>query len=96
MKPKLTFLLALTFLFLFSGSVYGEAPEVKREFYFNGNLKSEVPYKNGKKKEFYFNGNLKSEVNYKNGKPEGLETGWSSLLIYQYEGETLFQGGNFC
>jgi len=24
MKPKLTFLLALTFLFLFSGSVYGQ------------------------------------------------------------------------
>jgi len=24
MKPKLTFLLSLTFLFLFSGSVYGD------------------------------------------------------------------------
>ncbi len=28
----LTFLLTLTFLFLFSGSVYGEEPEVKREY----------------------------------------------------------------
>ena len=28
MKPKLTFLLALTFLFLFSGSVFGQETEV--------------------------------------------------------------------
>jgi hypothetical protein len=40
MKTKLTFLLSLTFLFLFSGSVYGEE-EVKKEDHNNGNLKSE-------------------------------------------------------
>jgi len=45
MKTKLTFLLALTFLFLFSGSVFGQE-EVKKEYlekYFlfgKGNLKS--------------------------------------------------------
>ena len=30
---SLTFLIALTFLFLFSGSVFGEEPEVKKKFY---------------------------------------------------------------
>jgi len=37
---KLTFLLSLTFLFLFSGSsvVFGEEPEVKREYWDNGKL----------------------------------------------------------
>jgi hypothetical protein len=41
MKTKLTFLLSLTFLFLFSGSVYGEE-EVKREYWDNGKLKKET------------------------------------------------------
>ena len=48
MKNKLTFLLALTFLFLFSGSVYGQK-EVKKEYYDNGKLKRETHYKNGKR-----------------------------------------------
>ena len=48
MKTKLTFLLLLTFLFLFSGSVYGQE-EVKKEYYDNGKLKSETHYKNGKR-----------------------------------------------
>ena len=33
MKPKLTFLLSLTFLFLFSGSVFGQE-EVKKKIKF--------------------------------------------------------------
>ena len=37
MKSKLTFLLALTFLFLFSGSVYGQE-EVKKKYWDNGKL----------------------------------------------------------
>ena len=37
MKTPLTFLLSLTFLFLFSGSVYGQE-EVKKEYWDNGNL----------------------------------------------------------
>ena len=44
MNKPLTFLLSLTFLFLFSGSVYGQE-EVKKEYWDNGKLKSEVPYK---------------------------------------------------
>ena len=40
-EPKpLTFLLALTFLFLFSGSVFGQETEVKKEYWDNGKLKS--------------------------------------------------------
>jgi len=51
MKTKpITFLLSLTFLFLFSGNdfVYGEEPEVKREYWENGKLKREIHFKNGK------------------------------------------------
>ncbi|MDP6426377.1 MAG: hypothetical protein QF443_05275 [Dehalococcoidia bacterium] len=50
MKTKpLTFLLALTFLFLFSGSVFGQETEVKKEYWDNGKLRSEEHYKDGKK-----------------------------------------------
>ena len=73
MKTPLTFLLSLTFLFLFGGSVYGEEPEVKREYYDNGNLKSEVPY-NGIGTSYYETGEKEIETHYKNGKKEGLET----------------------
>jgi len=38
---QLTFLLALTFLFLFSGSVYGEEP-VHKQYWDNGKLKWET------------------------------------------------------
>ena len=41
-------LLALTFLFLFSGSVYGQE-EVKKRYWDSGRLMTETPYKNGKK-----------------------------------------------
>ena len=80
MKTKpLTFLLALTFLFLFSGSVYGQE-EVKKEYYGSGELKSEVPYKNGKKEgletKWYRNGKKKAEFHFKNGKEEGLWVRW--------------------
>ena len=47
-KP-LTFLLSLTFLFLFSGSVYGDESEVKKDYWDNGNLKIQTHYKNGKR-----------------------------------------------
>ena len=43
MKTKpLTFLLALTFLFLFSSSVFSQETEVKKEYWENGKLKSEI------------------------------------------------------
>ena len=72
-KP-LTFLFALTFLFLFSGSVFGQV-EVKKEFFDNGKLKSEVPY-NGLGTSWYPTGEKWIETHYKNGKKEGLETWW--------------------
>ena len=78
MKPKLTFLLSLTFLFLFSGSLNGQETEVKREYWDNGKLKSETHYKNGKSEglatTYYKSGEKKDEVHFKNGKPEGLVT----------------------
>ena len=52
MKTKsLTFLLALTFLFLLSGFsvVFDQEEEVKKEYWDNGKLKSEIHYKNGKR-----------------------------------------------
>jgi len=52
MKTKpLTFLLALTFLFLFSGSVFGQETEVKKEYWDNGKLKIETHWKNGKQED---------------------------------------------
>jgi hypothetical protein len=43
MNKQLTFLLSRTFLFLFSGSVYGEEP-VDKEYRDNGKLKWETYY----------------------------------------------------
>ena len=75
MKTKpLTFLFALTFLFLFSGSVYGQE-EVKKEYYDNGKLKSEKPY-NGLATWWYETGGKEQERHLKNGKEEGLTTFW--------------------
>ena len=48
-KTKLTFVLSLTFLFLFSGCSFDEDSEVKKEYWDNGQLKTETHYKNGKK-----------------------------------------------
>ena len=45
---SLTFLLALTFLFVFSGSVFGQE-EVKNEYGENKKSKSEIHFKNEKK-----------------------------------------------
>lgn len=45
--------------------------EVKKTFYKNGNLKTEVSYvdnkKNGRAKSYYENGNIKTEVDYCDG-----------------------------
>ena len=74
MKTKLTFLLSLTFLFLFSGSVYGQE-EVKKEYYDSGKLRSVFHYKNGKPEGletwWYESGKKLLETHYKNGKKEG-------------------------
>ena len=78
-KP-LTFLLSITFLFLFSGSVFGGEQEVKKEYWDNGKVKSETHFKNGKKEgletSWFENGEKMSESYYKDGKIEGLHTVW--------------------
>ena len=76
MKPKLSFLIILPFLFLFSGSVYGQE-EVKKEYWDNGNLKSEVPY-NGIGTSYYETGEKRAEFHLENGKEKegGMRTGW--------------------
>jgi hypothetical protein len=63
MKPKLTFLLSLIFLFLFGGSVYGQE-EVKKEYWDNGKLKSETH----KNVEF-----VRPSVRVKTGRPKKQE-----------------------
>jgi antitoxin component YwqK of YwqJK toxin-antitoxin module len=83
MNKPLTFLLSLTFLFLFSGSVYGEGPEVKREYWDNGNLKKETHYKNGKENGLHAewrwdNGEKLMEANFKDGDLHGLYKDWHS------------------
>ena len=70
MNKPLTFLLSLTFLFLFSGSVYGEE-EVKKEYWDNGKLKRETHYKNGKKEGlqtgWYESGEKEHEIYFQEG-----------------------------
>jgi antitoxin component YwqK of YwqJK toxin-antitoxin module len=78
MNKSKILLLSLTFLFLFSGSVFGEG---KKEYYDNGKfwskgpLKSETPY-NGMGTGWYETGQKEYEVNYKNGYKDGIESWW--------------------
>ena len=51
-KP-LTLLLALTFLFLFSGSVFGQETAVKKEYWGEEKSKSQKHYKDGKIDGFF-------------------------------------------
>jgi antitoxin component YwqK of YwqJK toxin-antitoxin module len=77
MNKKLTFLLALTFMFLFSGSVFGQE-DVKWENYETGELKSEKHYKNGKLDgpvtHWYKSGKTKLSGYYKDGWEDGVWT----------------------
>ena len=76
MNKKLTFLLALTFLFFVGCG--GE--EVKKEYYETGELYKETHYKNGQKEglgtEWYENGKKRIEYHYKNGAEDGVTTYW--------------------
>lgn len=76
----LTFSLSLAFLFSFSGFVYSEEPEVRRGYWDNGKLKSEVSFKNGKLEgkatAWYENGKKRNETHFKNGEVDGLLTDW--------------------
>ena len=93
MKIKLTFLLSLTFLFLFSGSVYGDE-EVKREYWGKGKLKRETHFKNGKRQLdiwFYETSKKMFEVHVKNRRAEGLRTTW--FESGKKKSETHFKNG---
>ena len=80
MNKSLRFILSITFLFLVGCSGNGEEPEVKKDFYDNGKLLSEVHIKNGKEEGlgtwWYESGRKKYKTHYKNGKQEGLTTEW--------------------
>ena len=81
----------------------------EREYYKNGNLEFETPYKNDKRegiaKGYYESGNLWSEIPYKNGKREGIvkwynESGnlWKEIPYKNGETEGIekwyYQNGN--
>jgi hypothetical protein len=78
MNKSKVLLFSLTFLFLFSSSVFGEG---KKEYYDNGKfwskgpLKSETPY-NGLGTGWYESGHKEYEVNYKNGYKDGIQSWW--------------------
>jgi antitoxin component YwqK of YwqJK toxin-antitoxin module len=68
MKPKLTFLLSLTFLFLFSGSsaVFSDFySHIEKE---DGTYSIRIPHGNG---------TLSHEITRKNGKKHGPTTEWN-------------------
>ena len=50
--------------------------EIYKSYWGNGNISSEIPYKNGKRnglfKRYYINGNIKYEIEYKDGLINGL------------------------
>jgi uncharacterized protein len=54
----------------------GKQPEVAKEYYPNGKLKSETPYldgkMSGKRKLYYENGNIQKEESYATGRKEGV------------------------
>ena len=85
MKTKpLTFILSLTFLFLFNGSVYGDK-EVKKQYWDNGKLKSESHYKDrnldGRKTEWYEDGEVKSVSYYDNNNLEAKREFWDNSEV---------------
>ena len=90
MNKSLTFILSITFLFLVDCSTNGEEPEVKKEFYNNGNLLSEVHIKNGKEEgletKLYKNGGKQHEKTWKNGKQDGIRKEWDEDGTLTYEG----------
>ena len=83
MKKSLTFILTLTFLFLFSGIVFGEELIVTKKYSDNGKIQTVSYYKNGKKdgletKVWSRSGRKISIQYFKNGKEHGLRKEWNS------------------
>ena len=90
MKTKLlTFLLAPSFLFLFSGSVFGQKTEVKKEYWGEGKLKSEKHYKDEKIDGFFTiwhkNGNKHYKTHFKDDKKDGPASAWYKDGKKRYE-----------
>ena len=83
----LTFLLSLSFLFLFYSSsfVFSEEPEVKKELWENGKKRLKEHYKDGKldglSTYFYENGVKMFEVYYKHGEKNGLKAILFTMFI---------------
>ena len=98
MKTKpLTFLLALTFLFLFSGSVYGQE-EVKKEYWDNGKLRTEFHYKNKSPTvwTWYYKTGVKQSVErWEKVKMTNYSKSGGKLIEYQYKKGELFSQTNF-
>ncbi len=90
MNPKLiTFLLTLSFLFLFTGLASGEDINLEPTYWDNGNLKSKFQLDengDGLVTEWYESGGKKYTTHYKNGIEDGFRTEWSK------DGKKIFQG----
>jgi antitoxin component YwqK of YwqJK toxin-antitoxin module len=89
MKTPITFLLSLTFLFLFSGSVYGDE-EVEKKYWDNGKLMYVLPFKNGKEDgvvtEWYKSGKKKFIGHLKNRIENGIRKEWDEDGKLKFEG----------
>jgi len=90
MKTKLlTFLLAPSFLFLFSGFVFCQKTEVKKEYWGEGKLKSEKHYKDGKIDGFFTiwhkNGKKHYKTHFKADKKDGPSAAWYPNGEKRYE-----------
>lgn len=84
--------LVLSYLFAFYMITYSNAEiEVKKEYYPNGQLRSEIPYKKGREdgimRRYYPDGSLQLDVSYRDGKKEGA---WKEYFP-SYEGGKLLR-----
>ncbi|MEE9488482.1 MAG: tetratricopeptide repeat protein, partial [Candidatus Brocadiales bacterium] len=59
--------------FLLTGAVtFSCLPDVRQEYYESGQLKAEIPFKDGTGREYYESGGLKAEWPYKDGRRNGI------------------------
>jgi len=76
MNSSYSFTVTLIICLFLSPAVFLFAQDPQKEYYPNGNVKSEITYSNGVRegeaKLYYENGNLKEERFYVNGRVEGL------------------------
>jgi antitoxin component YwqK of YwqJK toxin-antitoxin module len=93
MHSKKIMMIALMFITVSSTDIF--PAEMKKEYYKNGNLKSEWYEQNGQKdgvkKDYYADGTLSKQVTYSKGKPEGLARDFNPKGQVSYE--AYFKGG---